>query len=469
MTQRTKTTCGLFIIVLIVIVTILPVLADRNTPVTMDFRGADLRDVFRSLAQIAEVNLITHQSVQGEITLNLRDVPFNQAIELITLINDLDYKWVGNTLLIAEPTEIQDNFSKTTIETFKIQYAQLDKIKEIMEALLVGSTITIDERTRMLVVAGETSDLQKIDEIIHRLDQPVAQVFLEVQVEEVSTTGLDKLGAGDNSARLKFITDEDRFIVDMALELPEFVEYLKQEGLARTLANPGLVTLDGQVSKILIGDKIPVTTEEEVDGKIKTTIKYIDAGIQLEFTPRITDDGFITLDVKPQISSLGEYLTQGYPLIKSREVETVVRIRDGETFVIGGLIRDEDRTSLEKVPFLGDIPILGALFKHEEGSKQSSEIIIFITPRIIYPDDKQPSLFTSSQVSKQLWEAMQIQGAESELEPAGQAAENSTQTTGDGFENKDSNSGDSTDNSETEEPNQQSDLENNTPYLQIDQ
>lgn len=372
--------------------------ADRNTPINLDFQGADLRDVFRILAQVAEVNLLTHQSVQGELTLTLKGVPFADAIRLITLINDLDYHWVGNTLLIAEPVKIAENFFTTNLAVFSIQYAELGKIKEIMESLLVESFIQVDERTRKLVVLGKNEDIQSAERLLSALDAPIPQVFLQVQIIELSSSGLIKFGSKQNSLlelQLKSLTDAP---IDVALTLPQFVEYLTEEGLAKTLANPGLVTVDGQTSKLLIGDKVPIKAEEEIDGESKTVIKYVDAGIKLEFTPRIASDNYITLQIKPQISSFGEYLTQGYPLIRSREFETVVRIHDGETFVLGGLIREEDRFSLEKVPFLGDIPLINALFKHDEKTRQTTEIVILITPQIIYPGEKHPVVFDDAQL-----------------------------------------------------------------------
>lgn len=363
-------------------------LAEDITPISMDFKGADIRDVFRTLAQIAEKNLIVHQSVQGEVTISLNEVPFEEAIKLLTMINDLEYKRIGNTIMIAHPEEIEQNFSNQATKTLDIQYAKLDKIKEVLGSLLKKSSIVIDERTRQLVVSGNKDELAHAQKIVAKLDVPIPQVFLDVQVEEISTTGLNKSGVPQGSyAKLK-ILNSDGFVSDISVEFPNIVEALKQEGLARTLANPGLVTLDGQTSKLLIGDKVPLQVEKESDGEITTNVKYIDAGIKLEFTPQISEDGYITLVVKPQISSIGEYLTKGYPLIRSREFETVIRIKDGETFVMGGLVREEDRESLEKVPILGDIPILKALFQHKEKSKQSSEVVIFITPRIIYPGEE---------------------------------------------------------------------------------
>lgn len=372
----------------LLVISVTPILADENTPVSMDFKGADLRDVFRTLAQIADVNVITHQSVLGEVTLTLNEVPFIEAIDLITMINDLDYRWVGKTLVVASLGKLEDNFKKQRMETFKIQYAQLDNLKEILENLIVDGTVLIDQRTKRLMVTANEEALAKACTVVNNLDVPIPQIFLDVRVEEISTSGLDQSGVPQGvNAKIKLIADAKGLITDVGLELPGVIDILEQEGLSKTLANPGLITLDGESATLLIGDKVPVEALEEVDGEMKSVITYIDAGIQLDFTPRISDDGYITLKVKPQVSSLGEYLTKGYPLIRSREVETVVRIYDGETFVIGGLIRDEDRTNIEKVPFLGDIPILGALFRHDENTKSSTEVVIFITPKIIYPDE----------------------------------------------------------------------------------
>lgn len=396
MTKRIYLTGLVCLTGLIVFFWVSSISAEISTPVNLDFKSADLRDVFRMLAEIAEVNLITDPMVEGEITLSLKDVPFSDAIELITLINDLDYQWIGNTLLIAEPEEIQKKFSMS-LATFSIQYAELDKIKVIMESLLSKALVAVDERTRTLVVNGAREDIQRAESMLMVLDAPTPQVFLQVQIIELSSSGLQKYGAKQkNLAELQLDAAGDRLAIDLALTLPQFLQYLTEAGLAKTLANPGLITVDGQTSKLLIGYKVPVEAQEEIDGQIKTVVRYVDAGIKLEFTPRITSDKMITLHIKPQISSFGESLTQGYPLIRSREFETVVRIHDGETFVLGGLIREEDRVSVEKVPFLSEIPLLNALFKYDERSQQSTEIVILITPQIIYPGERYPLIKKSS-------------------------------------------------------------------------
>lgn len=384
----------LSLICIINLIYLAPVLADQNTPVSMDFKGADIRDVLRTLSQLANVNLLTNKSVQGEVTISLKNVPFNEAIGLITLTNGLDYRWVGNTLIIARPDEMNQSFPENGLKTFTIQYANLDKVKEVLSTLLSGAKITVDDRTHSVIVSGSKDQLTQAESVIINLDRPIEQVFLDVQVEEVSTTGVTQSGVPSGTyARLKLLTDAKGIITDVSVELPTLIEALKKDGLAKTLANPGLVTLDGQTAKLLIGDKIPVESQEQEKETTKTVITYIEAGIRLEFTPRISSDGYITLNVKPQVSSLGEEVTKGYPMIKTREAETVVRIKDGQTFVIGGLIKDEDRNSVEKIPILGDIPILKALFSHKDTNKQSAEIVIFITPHIIKIDENGANKF----------------------------------------------------------------------------
>lgn len=387
MKVKNKGLLVLLISAFLVLSPVIPVLANENTPVTMDFKNADLRDVLRTLSQLAGVNLITHQTVQGEVTLSLKNIPFKEALSLITLMNELDYRWVGNTILVGKADKLKEIFAEAEVKTFTVQYAPLDKVKEMLENLLVGTKVSIDTRTRSVTVIGDKKVLQKAETIIQNIDIPIPQVFLDVRVEEISATAASQAGTlQGNYARLKFLTDAKGLITDLTVEIPTIIEALNKEGLSKTLANPGLVALDGQTATLLIGDKIPVEAQEEIDGKIRNVIKYIEAGIKLEFIPRVSHDGYITLDIKPQVSSIGESLVQGYPLIRTREVATMVRIRDGQTFVIGGLIRDEDRKGTEKVPILGDIPILGALFSHKNDSQQATEILIVITPRIIFPE-----------------------------------------------------------------------------------
>lgn len=181
---------------------------------------------------------------------------------------------------------------------------------------------------------------------------------------------------------------------------PEFLDAMERKGSAETLANPHLMTLNGENAKLLIGQRIPVKME---NSEGETSIKYIEAGITLEFRPWITEDGLVELDIRPKVSSLGEELYEGFPAIKTREVETRLRLKDGETFAIGGLIQTDKSESISRVPVLSSIPILGELFKQRNQETNKTELMIFITPRIVeqnYPEDKEDKSLDESEKQK---------------------------------------------------------------------
>jgi len=143
------------------------------------------------------------------------------------------------------------------------------------------------------------------------------------------------------------------------------------------------MTLNGEKARLLIGDRIPVIVEDVQEDHVTRSIQYIDAGITLEFTPWITTDNRINLEINPKVSSIGESVGSSLPSINTREVETKIRLEDGETFAIGGLIQDDIIESVSRVPLLSEIPILGELFKRQKVDKIKTEVIIFITPHIV--------------------------------------------------------------------------------------
>lgn len=201
--------------------------------------------------------------------------------------------------------------------------------------------------------------------LIKEIDIPRKQVIIEARIEEISTQ--DLLDLGVNLEQLSTISiidqNEDGFIDGVGLTFPEVIRMLENKGASNTLARPRLMTLSGEEASLLIGDRIPVTVQAVDGGNVVTTVEYIEAGINLVFTPWVTSDNQINLWVHPQISSIGESIGTTLPPINTREARTYIRLNDGETFAIGGLIQDDIIESVTKVPILGSIPILGNMFK----------------------------------------------------------------------------------------------------------
>ncbi len=274
-----------------------------------------------------------------------------------------------------------DNKQVSDIKVVRVDYVDIANVKTIVANLHPDVSLHINNGVREIIVRGKTKDINEVAALIAKLDVPRKQVIIEARVEEVSSSKLKEIGVNPNNfSNIHFIKDSNNQITDVELTWPDFLDAMKKQGAAETLARPRLVTLNGEKAKMLIGQRIPV---KMVNTEGETSIKYIEAGITLEFEPWITRNNEIELNIQPKVSSLGEELYAGYPSIKTREVETNLRLKDGETFAIGGLIQEDESESMSEVPVLSEIPILGEIFKNNNIEKSRTELLIFITPKIV--------------------------------------------------------------------------------------
>ena len=276
-----------------------------------------------------------------------------------------------------------DQLEEKRTEIVSVDYVEMENVSSIVQDNIPEVQLSTNSMTREIVVSGKVNDVERAVNLIKNIDIPRRQVIIEARVEDISRSASENLGITNptnNLPRIEFTKDSEDQINGITGDWPDYLNALKTEGKAETLANPRLLTLNGETGKMLIGDRIPV---KGVDADGEVTISYIDAGITLEFTPWITDEDYIELEVSPKVSSLGEEVYEGYPSIQTREVTTKLRLKDGQTFAIGGLIQEDMQTSVTKVPILSEIPILGHLFKYESDSSEKTELVIFITPRIV--------------------------------------------------------------------------------------
>src|SRR6056297_1853775 len=292
----------------------------------------------------------------------------------------------GTEKQVEEALVLVDRFDKAEkkrTEIVNVDYLELENVNKIVQNNIPEVNLSTNSMSKEIIVSGKDEDVQRAVNLIENLDMPRRQVIIEARVEEISRTETESLGISDptnNLPRIQFTKDVDGQIDGITGSWPDFLTALESEGKAETLANPRLMTLNGETGKMLIGERIPVKGVN-ADGEV--TISYIEAGITLEFKPWITKEDYIELEVSPEVSSLGEELYEGYPSIRTREVSTKLRLRDGQTFAIGGLIQEDMKSSVNKVPILSEIPILGQLFKYENDSDEKTELVIFITPRIV--------------------------------------------------------------------------------------
>ncbi len=303
---------------------------------------------------------------------------------------EVDLEPLNNQLILrGEPEKVEyavlladkmDQEHRKITEIVQLDFLEMDTGADIIRGTFPDLNIQRNSQLHQLIMTGLLKDVDNALNLLQRVDLPRDQVLIEVRIEEIDRWELLDIGVDPSElSRINIFRNES------AIQLPQVLNLLAQDGKTETLANPRLMTLSGMPARLLIGDRISYPVEEVQEQQVVTTYTELEVGIILEFEPRVTSDNSVILDIAPQVSSLGE--SRGdIPDVNTREVETTVRLRDGETFVIGGLIQDNVRESLRKIPVLYRLPVLGELFKRTQTEVEKTELMIIITPHIISAD-----------------------------------------------------------------------------------
>ncbi|SDK31103.1 type II and III secretion system protein [Halanaerobium congolense] len=351
--------------------------------ISINLRNVELETALIMLANTADKNLICDSSVAGKLTVIFNDIPFENALDLITDSFDLDYSYQNEIIYISTAEKLAARNKEVISRNFKLKNLSSEAAADILIANFEKIKI-INLNSEGLIVSCEKNNISEIENIIKKIDQPQKQIMIKARVEEISRTKIRELGINPNQlSELKIIKNEAGDIDKLKASWPETLRALNEEGLSNILANPSLMTVDRKKAKLIIGDQIPVKLERIEDEQTVSTISYIEAGIVLEFLPKILNNNEVLLEIKPSVNSIGQILADGLPAVNSRSAETTVVLENGETLAIGGLIKKDELRSVREVPILADIPLLGRLFSAEEKNDIETELIIFITPEII--------------------------------------------------------------------------------------
>ncbi len=447
---------------------------------TLNFQDIEVRAVLQLLADFTGLNLVASDSVKGNVTLRLKNVPWDQALDIILKSKGLTKRESGNVIMIG-PTEevmareekemeasqkVQELVSLRT-ERFPLNYAKATDIRKLLETRRVTKgmdvkkyqitlpgersgvdqgemddspprgllsnrgSVAADERTNILIVQDTEEQLKEIRLLIHDLDQPQRQVMIESRVVIASDNFARELGVRFGANRLQVNENKGDFneiyggrpgtlegtdywgttvdgTVPLMVDLPaanptsainfligKIGSYLlqlelsamQQEGRGEIISNPRVITTDKQKAEIEIGQQIPVVTPGTQNEP--ATVTYQDATLKLTVTPHITPDNRIIMALKVTKNEADEALkVEGNPYINKRAVETNVLVDNGETVVLGGVFERTRFTSKEQVPWLGNLPIVGNLFKNDARQEKNNELLIFVTPRILQPELK---------------------------------------------------------------------------------
>jgi len=355
----------------------------ENNLISINLRDVELETALIMLANTADKNLICDSSVKGKITVIFNDIPFENALNLITDSFNLDYSYQKQIIYISTREKMAARNQKFVSKSYKFNNLSSELAAEILRNNFEEIKI-INLNSEGLIINCKEKNLKELEKIISQIDQPQKQIMIKARIEEISRTKIKELGINPNQlAELKIIKNDSGNIEKLKPGWPETLKALNEKGLSNILANPSLMTLDRKKAKLVIGDQIPVKLERIESDKTVSTISYIEAGIVLEFLPKIINQNQILLEIKPSVNSIGQILADGLPAVNSRSAETTVILEDGETLAIGGLIKKDELKTVKEIPILADLPILGSLFSAAKNTDIETELIIFITPEII--------------------------------------------------------------------------------------
>jgi len=386
--------------------------------ITLDAEDAPLPSVLKILAEKGNLNIITGAgaATAGRLTIHMRDVPLDQAVNLVVRAAGLAYERIGNSILVASQTVLKEETGLSSY-VVDLRYANAADVKDALQN--IAGDIQVDRGGNRLVVVTSPRVISQIEEIVRVMDVPAKQVILEARILEVSTGDVLKLGIDwDQLNRQGFVIVEGNPGASKPNALPDSlpfygssgsfrnmwttramsrqafawqtaVDLLIHEGKARVLASPKIATLNGREASILIGSRIPfVVTGTVFAGGGAAPVERIEkeeVGIKLRITPLINADGYITTQITPEVSSVVDYKgpNSDLPVVATRQATTTVRLKDGNSVIIGGLLSEEKTTNVTKVPLLGDIPLLGYLFQHHSTTTAKRDLVIEVTPHIM--------------------------------------------------------------------------------------
>jgi type IV pilus assembly protein PilQ len=422
---------------------------------SLNFQNIEVRAVLQLLADFTGMNLVTSDTVKGNLTLRLKNVPWDQALDIILKSKGLAMRQSGNVMMVAPATEIaarekqeleaqrqQVQLEELFTEIIEIKFAKAPNIAELLTKVernqsggsLSGSTvdigflsprgsITIDERTNSLLIRDTAKQLSEIREIIEFLDKPVRQVLIESRIV-IANNDFNKelgvrfgtsaqsntLGAGSSGSLdgLSLNPDNDdqvradntvggdlnvdlpvtnpsgsiglalaKLPLGMILELE--LSAMQAEGQGEIISSPRVITSNQQQATIEQGTEIPY---QEASSSGATSVSFKEAVLKLDVVPQITPDDRIVMDLEVSQDQVGS-IFNGVPSIDTRSVQTQVLVDNGETVVLGGIYEQSTADNVERVPFFGDLPYVGFLFKNEFKSDQKRELLVFVTPKIV--------------------------------------------------------------------------------------
>lgn len=388
-----------------------------NAPISLKFKKTPVLNVFEILSKLTGVNFIFDKDLkESKVTLFMTDVKFDRFLDVLLQTNSLKAKLINSkTMLIYPDTPAKaKEYDDLYVRTFYLSYLKAKNAVSILTKILKSKNVIANEKLNAVTIRGQKENVEMAARIIEANDRTPSEVILNVEIIEVErskekdlglsisetiTFGVGETSAGiddsvDGFASYASFDDISKITSkELYLSLPTAtLKLLKKDGDTRTLAKPQLRVSSSEKASILIGEKVPLRSNRAVQTDGTTTYDYLytDVGVKLVAEPVINMYGQVTLTLGIEVSALGSNVgtvTDPQYSIKTRNTNTVLTINDGDSVIIGGLIQDEDRSTIQKIPLMGDIPAVGRLFSNVDSEIVNTDILMTITPVIIRTQD----------------------------------------------------------------------------------
>ncbi|OGR74953.1 MAG: hypothetical protein A2X32_10570 [Elusimicrobia bacterium GWC2_64_44] len=382
-------------------------------PISFDYSEADVREVIDMLAVKAGINIIYGDDVSGNVTISLTKVPFDEAFKTLLSVKGLAAQQAGDNILrIASPTTLLAEQKKALPQTrvFFLSYTKASEVKGQLESVSTAegrnARYTSDDSNNAVIVTDTQLGLDSTARLIRSLDRVPKQVMIEVKLVEVALDHSFDLGfnwnftnaggsavgtvnlPGPTPAGNTYGGSLTFFGKISDLSYNTVIAAAVKKGKLKVLSDPKVATLNNKAATINIVDQVPYTTRESSIGSGGATVTtdkvtYVPSGITLSVTPTINSDGRIAMHLVPSVSQASGGSATTPPQTNTRSTDTNVIVKNGETIVIGGMIRDSQSEDVYKIPILGDIPLLGMLFRKKSTARKRLELLIFVTPKIM--------------------------------------------------------------------------------------
>ncbi len=397
------------------------------SPVTLELRDISVREVFRMLADLHSLNLVIDSSVPDNLmTFSFKNAKFSEVFAYMLRMNDLTYALMGNTLVVGTAESIGKTLGKNITKEYKVAYGDIKKMPAIIMGLVtLPKPPIVDERLRALYVTGTAEQHIEVESLMNRIDHPGKQIMLEARLIEITdgaqqeietlisavyngwlfTYGAQGLTSEytyanslikpnvnptgtTTSGKLPIVGSDSTMpvnIIDPTMKMLDAgLRAMESDNKGKILANPSVVALDGQKATIKLTHNYLYQSGLDESGNPEFTEQQ--TGPTLEITPTIGRDGFVTLKMKISTGEIVQFRDSGVsevPETTKREVDTQIRVRNGELFVIGGLYQESKTKSVTRVPILSYIPLIGELFKSKTDKHSKSEMAFIVMPHIL--------------------------------------------------------------------------------------